>query len=64
MRIKTINNINIFKALRAELLFVDKVTKTATRFVPHILTKLNSSLSKSHWSMSNAQTNLALTLSH
>ena len=28
MRIKTINNINIFKALRAELLFVDKVTKT------------------------------------
>ena len=32
-----------FKVLRTGLLFVEKVTKTATRFAAHILTKFNPS---------------------
>ena len=38
-----IHNYFIFNALQAGLLFVEKVTKTATRLVARILTKLNSS---------------------
>ena len=53
---------NIFYALRAGLLLVPKVTKTATRFGTHILTKLNLSLRNSHWAKPNVQTNLAFTL--
>jgi len=36
-----LNAYNIFYALRAGLLLVPKVTKTATRLAAHILTKLN-----------------------
>ena len=58
--VNTKNTNNIYYALRAGLLLVPKVTKTATRLVTHIFTKLNLSLRNSRTAC--AQTDLALTM--
>ena len=47
----TKNTNNIYYALRAGLLFVEKVTKTATRLAAHILTKLNPSSLNSRFAL-------------